>query len=51
MYKPVIKGMCRYESLIDGTIHIEDIRRMNDAIAVNEDNDILMREYVERNQK
>jgi len=35
---PVERGWCRYESLIDGTLDISDIARMNDAIGVIDEN-------------
>lgn len=35
---PVIAGMCRYESLVDGTLGLEDIALMNDALQVRADN-------------
>ncbi len=43
--RPVLAGMCNYESLINGSIHIEDIARMNDAIDVKDENE---RRYYER---
>ena len=36
--RPVLRGMCKYESLIEGRIHVEDIARMNDALDVLEEN-------------
>lgn len=36
--KPVLEGLCKYESLIDGTLDLEDISRMNDAIDVKYEN-------------
>lgn len=35
---PVLEGMCSYESLLDGTIGLFDIARMNDALAVRAEN-------------
>lgn len=35
---PVLNGMCRLESLIDGTLDLEHIAWANDAIAVREEN-------------
>jgi hypothetical protein len=35
---PVLEGMCKYESLLDGTIGLFDIARMNDAITVRAEN-------------
>lgn len=37
-------GLCKYESLIDCTIGLEDIARMNDAIDVKEENESRYRE-------
>lgn len=36
--RPVIAGMCRYESLKDGAVDLYDIAEMNDAIEVKEEN-------------
>jgi hypothetical protein len=38
LLRPVSRGWCRYESLIDGTLDIADIAIMNDAIDVMEEN-------------
>lgn len=35
---PVIAGMCKYESLLDGTLGLHDVALMNDALAVRADN-------------
>ena len=35
---PVIEGLCQYESLIDGTLDLSDIARMNDALRVRNEN-------------
>jgi len=40
---PVRRGMCRYESLKDGTVDLDDIALMNDALAVAADNEELAR--------
>jgi hypothetical protein len=39
LLQPVLSGMCRYESLKDGTLDLEDIARMNDAINVKNENE------------
>ncbi|MEN6629818.1 MAG: hypothetical protein ABFC42_09245 [Sulfuricella sp.] len=44
----MIKGLCRYESLKDGTIDLADIALMNDALAVQADNETQMRELMEK---
>ena len=41
---PVIAGMCKYESLKDGTVDLADIALMNDALAVRADNEEIARE-------
>jgi len=38
LLQPVEAGMCRYESLIDGTLSLEDIARMDEYIAVQAEN-------------
>jgi len=40
--------MIKYESLTDGTLHIEDIALLNDAIDVQEHNEYL---YAEANKE
>lgn len=37
--RPVLAGMCLYESLKDGTLDLEDIMRMNDALDVQAENE------------
>lgn len=39
LLRPVIEGMCRYESLLDGTVDLGDIARMNDALDVKQENE------------
>lgn len=36
-------GLCRYESLIDGTIGLIDIALLNDALDVRDDNEAIAR--------
>jgi hypothetical protein len=40
--------MCRYESLLDGTLGLEDIALMNDALAVKADNEVIAREAMSK---
>lgn len=42
--RPVIRNLCRYESLKDGTIDLEDLALMNDALAVNDENERRMQQ-------
>jgi hypothetical protein len=37
---PVASGMCRMESLLDGSLSLEDIALMNDTLAVRADKDL-----------
>ncbi|MBF7687082.1 hypothetical protein I2F31_02310 [Acinetobacter sp. EC24] len=48
LLRPVMKGMCRFESLKDGTIDLHDISLMNDALDVVADNEYLVEKARER---
>lgn len=37
--RPVLRGMCRYESLINGNLRLVDLARMNDALDVFDENE------------
>lgn len=39
--------MCKYESLVDGTLGLEDVALMNDALAVRADNQLAARRRME----
>jgi len=41
--RPVVKGMCRYESLLNGRIGLVDIARMNEALDVIAENQAIAR--------
>lgn len=43
MMRPVIEGMCKYESILDCTLDLVDIALMNDALDVREENERLFR--------
>jgi hypothetical protein len=45
-----MEGLCKYESLIDGTLALEDVALLNDAIAVRAANEEIMRQQAERNK-
>lgn len=47
LLRPVGRGMCKYESLLDGTLSLYDIALMNDYLDVVDEND---RRYHEANQ-
>lgn len=42
--RPVIAGLCRFESLKDGSIDLADLALMNDALQVQQDNQLLAQE-------
>ncbi|MDW3684907.1 hypothetical protein RA280_24765 [Cupriavidus sp. CV2] len=46
---PVMEGLCKYESLLDGTLSLEDVALMNDALAVRADNRAAARRMLEQN--
>lgn len=39
LLKPVVEGMCGYESLKNGSLDLEDIARMNYALQVKVENE------------
>lgn len=41
--RPILEGMCKYESLIDCTLSLEDIALMNDALDVKYENEARYR--------
>ncbi len=38
LMRPVLRGLCKYESLKDGVLHLVDIARMNEALDVEAEN-------------
>jgi hypothetical protein len=47
--RPVIRGMCRFESLKDGSLTIGDIATMNDALDVQDENEARYQEAQNEN--
>ena len=39
LMRPVLEGMCQFESLKDGTIDLVDVALMNDALDVRAENE------------
>lgn len=37
--RPVLRHMCQYESLLNGTLRMVDLARLNDAIDVLDENE------------
>lgn len=46
--RPAAEGMCLYESLVDGTLGLEDLARMNEYIDVRMENE---RRYRKANEE
>lgn len=46
--RPVVHGMCKYESLKDCTLDLEDVFRMNAAIDVKIENENRQRKANEK---
>lgn len=46
--RPALEGVCRYESLQDGTLDLEDVARMNEALDVRAENEYRVRKAQER---
>lgn len=38
--RPVLEGCCRFESLLDGTLGLEHIALINDALDVKHENEL-----------
>jgi hypothetical protein len=47
----MVAGMCKYESVIDGTLDIADIARMNDILAVQAENQHRAQEAARRERQ
>jgi hypothetical protein len=45
--RPVLEGLCRYESLINGTLDLVDVARMNEALDVKGENMARMNDALE----
>lgn len=43
--RPVLEGMCRYESLLSGELGLEDIALMNEALDARNENSYRMRQH------
>ncbi len=47
LFRPVLRGLCREESLYDGTLNLERIAAMHDALDVYEENEARARKAAE----
>jgi hypothetical protein len=48
--RPVLEGLCKYESLKDGTLDLNDIARLNEALSVRDENRARISDAHEMNQ-
>ncbi len=48
LLRPVLRGMCKFESLIDGTLTLEHVALMNDALDVADENERRIQEASEK---
>lgn len=49
LLRPVLRGMCKYESLKDGMLDLHDLARMNEMLDVEDENRARVAEWVEKN--
>jgi hypothetical protein len=50
LIRPVMEGLCKYESLVDGTLALEDVAFLNDALEIRSANEEILRQQAERNR-
>ena len=48
--RPVIEGMCSYESLIDCKVDLEDIALMNEVLDIRAENEKRWQKYREKHK-
>lgn len=48
LWRPSAEGMCKYESIIDGTLGLEDIATMNDVLDIKAENQARLQEAANR---
>lgn len=46
--RPAVEGICKYESLKDCTLDLEDVARMNAALDVKAENELRYRKSQEK---
>lgn len=51
LLRPWRKGVCEYVWLKDGSVDLADIALMNDALDVEEENELKMNKWLEKQQK
>lgn len=48
LMRPVLQGLCSYESLKDCSLDLSDIKKMNDALDVQTENNYRMMKHAQR---
>lgn len=48
LFRPVLRGILRAESLVDGTVDLAFVALCNEAISVEQENDLRARAAVQR---
>jgi hypothetical protein len=43
LFRPILNGLCHYESLKNGTLDLLDIAKMNEALDVQSENQNIIR--------
>ena len=38
--RPIARGMCKYESILDGTLNLEDFLLMNEYLEIEHENQV-----------
>ena len=44
LLRPILRGLCKYESLKDGSLDLLDISKLNEALDVESENQRRLRE-------
>lgn len=45
--RPAIRGLCKLESLVDGTLSLDDIANANEALDVYDENTLRMQQAMD----
>jgi hypothetical protein len=48
---PVMEGLLKYESLIDGTVDLCDVALLNDALSVKRENEARVQDHMEKSKR
>jgi hypothetical protein len=50
LWRPVRAGMCKAESIVDGTLDLEMIATLNEVLDIEQENQLRLEEWRERNR-